>query len=63
VVLFFYAAAMLALAHDFWSVESALQAFSEAEVLKSLSIMGALLMIAAAGSGSVSFDGRSRRAA
>jgi putative oxidoreductase len=48
--------------HDFWTMEGAARAANQTQALKNLSIMGALLLIAAAGAGPWSFDGRSRGA-
>ncbi len=46
------------LAHPFWTMEGAARAANQAHALKNLSIMGALLMIAAHGAGRFSVDGR-----
>jgi putative oxidoreductase len=42
--------------HNFWVMEGADRAMNQIEALKNLSIMGALLMIAAVGSGAVALD-------
>ena len=43
-------------AHPFWTMEGAARAANQAQALKNISIMGALLMIAARGAGRLSFD-------
>lgn len=62
VVLVLYTIATIAIAHDFWNMEGAALVSNLVEALKNLSIMGALLMIAGVGAGSVAFDERSRSA-
>jgi putative oxidoreductase len=42
--------------HNFWVMEGADRAMNQIQALKNLSIMGALLMIAAVGSGAVALD-------
>jgi putative oxidoreductase len=49
------------LAHPFWAMEGAARATNQAHALKNLSIMGALLMIAAHGAGRFSLDERMSR--
>jgi putative oxidoreductase len=44
------------LAHPFWAMEGAARAANQVQALKNISIMGALLMIAAKGAGRLSFD-------
>lgn len=60
VVLFLFTLGTIYVQHDFWNMEGAAQAANQVQALKNLAIMGALLMIAGTGSGSISFDGRSR---
>lgn len=60
VVLLLFTAGTIFISHDFWNMEGAAQVANQTQALKNLSIMGALLMLAAAGSGSLSFDGRPR---
>jgi putative oxidoreductase len=43
-------------AHPFWTMEGATRAANQVQALKNISIMGALLMIAARGAGRLSFD-------
>jgi putative oxidoreductase len=62
VILFLFTLGTIYVQHDFWNMEGAAQAANQVQALKNLSIMGALLMIAGAGSGGLSFDGRSRAA-
>jgi putative oxidoreductase len=56
-VLFVFTAMTIFLAHPFWTMEGAARAANQAQALKNLSIMGALLMIAARGPGRYSADG------
>ena len=62
VVLFLFTIGTVVVSHDFWNMEGAAQIANQTQALKNLAIMGALLMIAAAGSGSLSLDGRPRSA-
>jgi putative oxidoreductase len=48
-------------AHPFWNMEGAARAANQVQALKNLSIMGALLLIAAHGAGRFSLDGRTSR--
>jgi putative oxidoreductase len=59
-VLILYTIATIVVGHDFWTMEGAVQLANQTEALENLSIIGALLMIVGVGSGSLSFDGRSR---
>ena len=43
-------------AHPFWTMEGATRAANQVQALKNISIIGALLMIAAHGAGRFSFD-------
>jgi putative oxidoreductase len=54
--LFVFTAMTIYLAHPFWAMEGAARATNQAHALKNLSIMGALLMIAAHGPGRFSFE-------
>ena len=45
---------------DFWTMEGAARALNETRALENLSLVGALFLIAAAGAGPWSFDGRAR---
>jgi putative oxidoreductase len=45
-------------AHPFWTMEGAARVGNQVQALKNISIMGALLMIAAHGAGRFSIDGR-----
>jgi putative oxidoreductase len=60
VLLFLVMIATLFVAYDLLSLDGALRAAAQPQALMHLSIMGALLLIAAAGAGPWSFDGRSR---
>jgi putative oxidoreductase len=62
VVLILYVIALTVIGHDFWTMEGAVQVANDAQALENLSIIGALLLIVGVGSGSLSFDGRSRAA-
>jgi putative oxidoreductase len=46
------------LGHPFWTMEGAARAANQAQFLKNLAIMGGLLLLANAGAGSLSVDGR-----
>jgi putative oxidoreductase len=59
--LFVFVGLTIFFAHPFWDMEGAARAGNQAHALKNLSIMGALLMIAAMGAGRFSVDGRGRR--
>lgn len=52
--------AMIVVVHDFSAWETAVRAAGQTQVMQSLSIVGALLLIAAAGAGPWSFDRRTR---
>jgi putative oxidoreductase len=54
-----FTAAATVLYHDFWSMNGAAAATHQITALRNLAIIGALLMIAAVGSGPYSLDGRS----
>ena len=60
VVLCLFTLGTIFISHDFWNMEGAAFAANQTQALKNLSIMGALLLIVAAGSGSFSLDGRPR---
>lgn len=60
VVLFALTIGTVLVGHDFWAMDGAARAANLTQAFKNLSIMGALLMIAAAGAGPWSFDGRAR---
>jgi putative oxidoreductase len=62
VVLFLFTLGTILIQHNIWTVEGVAQVANQLPALKDLAIMGALLMIAAAGSGSLSFDRRPRSA-
>ena len=62
IVLFLFTIGTVLISHDFWNMEGAAAAANLTQALKNLSIMGALLLIAAIGSGSLSLDGRPRDA-
>jgi putative oxidoreductase len=55
-VLFLFTIATVVVSHDFWNMDGAAQLANQTQALKNLSIMGALLMIVAAGPGRLSFD-------
>jgi putative oxidoreductase len=57
-VLFVFTGMTIYFAHPFWAMEGAARATNQAHALKNLSIMGALLMIAAHGAGRFSLDRR-----
>jgi len=57
-VLLGFTALTIAFAHPFWDMEGPARAANQVQALKNLSIMGALLMIAAHGAGRFSLDGR-----
>jgi len=46
------------LGHPFWTMEGAARAANQVQFLKNLAIMGGLLLLASAGPGRVSLDGR-----
>lgn len=59
-LLFLLALGMLFVSFDLLTVEGAMRAAVQTQALMHLSVIGALLLIAAAGAGPWSFDGRSR---
>jgi putative oxidoreductase len=62
VVLLVFVGLTIYFVHHFWDMEGAARAANQAHALKNLSIMGALLMLAAKGAGRFSFDGVSANA-
>jgi putative oxidoreductase len=57
-MLFVFTACTIFFVHHFWDMEGAAAAMNQTQALKNLSIMGALLLLVAGGSGSHSLDGR-----
>jgi putative oxidoreductase len=57
-VLFAFTGLTIFLVHPFWEMEGAARVANQVQALKNISIMGALLMIAAHGAGRFSLDGR-----
>ncbi len=62
VVLLLFTVATIFTAHDFWNMEGAAVAANLTQALKNLSIIGGLLLIVGAGSGSLSVDGPGKSA-
>jgi putative oxidoreductase len=56
--LFIWVAIASYLGHPFWTMEGAAQVANQAQFLKNLAVMGGLVLLAQAGAGSVSVDGR-----
>ena len=50
------------LGHPFWGMEGAARAANQAQFLKNLAIMGGMLLLAGAGPGRISVDGRGSEA-
>jgi putative oxidoreductase len=61
-ILVLLSAATIYVSYDFWAMEGAARAASQIQALMYTTVMGALLLIAAAGAGPWSFDGRLRAA-
>jgi putative oxidoreductase len=58
-MLFVFTACTIFFVHHFWDMDGAAAAANQTQALKNLSIMGALLLIVAHGSGSHALDRRS----
>ena len=59
VVLIIFVALTIYFVHHFWDMEGAARVANDVNAWKNLAIIGALLMLAAAGAGRLSVDGRS----